>query len=676
MNPNTRSFLPLALLMPALHMGCSQQATTTSKADLYTVTKGDLRITVTEAATLQAARSVDIKSELEGNHTVIYLVPEGTRVEAGKKLVELDASDLVERRSTQEINYEKAKAAYEQAEENYKIVQKQNESDTNAATLKVRYSELDLEKFHGKILDQGREDAGDEKHELGKRELDLKDAQSKIKIAQEELKRAQDRCDWSVKLEKKGFITRTELDADRFSVTKCETNLVLAENNLKLLVEYDQRKEDIRLLAELTEAGAELERVKSRCHAKLLQEDADRKAKKATYELEREKLDKLRDQISKAVIHAPKPGLVVYATFGDGGRRGRPQLIEEGMQVRERQTMIILPDVTSMLALASVHESQIVNVKEGQVATAKVDAAGEISYGGRVTRVAVLPDSSQSFMSPEIKVYRTEITLDGDTSTLRPGMSASLELLISDLRDVVFVPVHAVHRVGRANFVWLAAEPQPVARRVTVGLHNDQFIHVKDGLQAGDTILLAPPDLPNPEFPGEKEAAEAEERAALARRVANGQNGLNGLPGENGARADAPGQTSEDAGPRRGPGGPGGEEGGPRRGGNRPPNPAMTAFMEKVKAKFPDLGIASTRDLFKEEVRNAIQADPELQAEQARLMANMGGPGGGRRRGPGGNNPGGNSANGGTGGTPAEGESKPGETKPGEKTSEEPGREK
>ena len=81
--------------------GRSSQAV--SDGLLFTVAEGPLTISVSEAGTIKPREQLIIKSEIEGRTTILYLIPEGTRVTEGDLLVELDASSLEDAKIDQEI---------------------------------------------------------------------------------------------------------------------------------------------------------------------------------------------------------------------------------------------------------------------------------------------------------------------------------------------------------------------------------------------------------------------------------------------------------------------------------------------------------------------------------------------------------------------------------------------
>jgi len=443
---------------------------------LHEVSRGDLRISVVESGSLESGNAVVIKSALEGRVQILRLVEEGTFVSEGDILCELDASDLREREIAKEIDYERAHASYVAATKDHEILKSDGESETKRAELDVYFARMDLKKY-----------------EEGDWPQSLREARAAITIAEEELKRARDKEEWSRKLADKGYITRQELEADQLAVTKRQLDLTLAEESLRVLTEYTHEKDLETLRSNLEEAEKELGRVVARVEGQIIQSEADLKSKKATLDLETERLKKLRDQIDKATIRAPQDGLVVYGNSSGSFGRNNEDPIQEGSSIRERQTIFKLPDVTNMVAKIKVHESAYDRVSEGLKAYVTLDAFPEEVYPARVTFVAPLPDSQQWWMNPDLKVYSADVRLGRDTTKLKPGMSCSVEIEVDTLEGVISVPIQAIFRRGETNFCYVKTDGGIRAKPVSVGLHNDRSIHVLSGLKEGDRVFLASP---------------------------------------------------------------------------------------------------------------------------------------------------------------------------------------
>ena len=86
----------LILLVAALVLALNKSGATddAGQGDLFAVQEGPLTISVAQSGTIRALEQEILTSQVEGSTTIIYLIPEGTLVEEGDLLVELDASQL------------------------------------------------------------------------------------------------------------------------------------------------------------------------------------------------------------------------------------------------------------------------------------------------------------------------------------------------------------------------------------------------------------------------------------------------------------------------------------------------------------------------------------------------------------------------------------------------------
>ena len=104
-------------LLAACHGGGGAES-----PDVHVVARGSLTVEVTERAEIRPVHSVRIHSELPGRATIIYLIPEGSVVETGHKLVEFDDSVLTDRRLQQDIVVTRAEAARKVADEKLTVL--------------------------------------------------------------------------------------------------------------------------------------------------------------------------------------------------------------------------------------------------------------------------------------------------------------------------------------------------------------------------------------------------------------------------------------------------------------------------------------------------------------------------------------------------------------------------
>lgn len=327
---------------------------------------------------------------------------------------------------------------------------------------------------------------GEAKQKLRKFEDDLQSAQK-------ELGQAKATFEGTQRLFAKQFVAKTEMVRDQLSQDSAELKVQTAETDRALFLKYDFSKTAEQSLSAYTEAVRELDRARRVAISKLAQAQAKLKSAQGQYEVQTRQRKDLNEQLEKCTIHAQKSGLVVYGGSGDN-YYGNQEPIREGATVRERQSIITIPDMTRMSVNVKIHESYIKKIKKGQKARITVDAFPDTVLEGEVTKLGVLPDSQNRWMNPDLKVYNTTITINGTYDWVKPGMSSKVEILVNKLDDVVYVPVQAVSPNDGKQFCYVAGAFKPDRREVEIGDFNDEFIEIKHGLREGERVLLRLPD--------------------------------------------------------------------------------------------------------------------------------------------------------------------------------------
>lgn len=442
----------------------------------FTVERGALTISVAESGTIRAREQVIIKSEVEGQTTIIYLIEEGELVKKGDLLVELDASTLQDNRVNQLIQVQNAEAALIGAEETLAVAKSQAESDIAKAELDHRFAQEDVNQY-----------------QEGEYKNQLMEARSNITLAKEELERATEKYKWSETLFAEKYISQTELEADRLTRNRAELNHELAVANLNLLENFTFKRTLDQLQSNVEQTRMALDRVNRKAQADIKQAEADLKAKQMEFDQQKGKLAKIDQQIEKTKIRAPIDGMIIYATSAKGSWRGNQEPLDEGQVVREREELIYLPTADAMMAEIKVHESNLDKVRLGLPATITVDAVPGRTFRGEVASIAPLPDAQSMFLNPDLKIYTTLIYLEGNERGLRTGMSCRAEILVEHFTDVVYVPMHCVLRIDNQPHVHVFKHGQVEARSVKIGLNNNRMVQIISGLEPGERILHGPP---------------------------------------------------------------------------------------------------------------------------------------------------------------------------------------
>jgi len=381
-----------------------------------------------------------------------------------------------------------------------KVVPDAEPDDTAAPALEMPRISVDFSKYAN--IDALGD--GEAKQKLRKLDDDLQ-------VAQKELGQATTALAGTKRLFEKGFVPKTEITRDEISYESAVLKVKSTETARALYMKYEFPKSAEEALSKYTEAVRELDKARRVAISKLAQARARLNSAKGQYEVQLRQRKDLQEQLEKCTLRAKKSGLVVYGGGRDDYYYGNQEPIREGATVRERQSIITIPDMTKMSVNVKIHESYIKKIKKGQKARITVDAFPDQPLTGEITKVGVLPDSQNRWMNPDLKVYLTTITIDGTHDWVKPGMSAKAEILVSRLSDVVYVPVQAVTPVDDRQYCYVMGGFGPVRREVRVGEFNDEFIEVKKGVREGDLVLLRPPDGAGKEnAPKEREPQETE----------------------------------------------------------------------------------------------------------------------------------------------------------------------
>jgi len=287
-------------------------------------------------------------------------------------------------------------------------------------------------------------------------------------------------------------INQTALDRARKELTIQEKQLTLdlqkAERN------YDEKKHEAPKLAE--EAKLELELAQLNFNAKLEQIKSD--VAKAELEVKRaqDKVNLAQKELDQLSVTAPIPGMVVYLEIWKGGSMGK---VQEGDSPWPGQGLINLPDLSEMVVKAAVSEVDAAKVDSGQEVIVRLDAFPDKEYKGKVQKKGTL--ARKKDYSSKVNVFDVEVGVIDHDENVKPGMSASCDVVVGRFIDVVHVPLEAVFEKEGNTFVFLGNKDK---RDVKVGRKNDMEIEITEGLKGGETICLVDPSLDEQGMPGDR----------------------------------------------------------------------------------------------------------------------------------------------------------------------------
>lgn len=477
------------------------------------VIRGPFEHIVLEQGQVESSSNVEIRCEVEsrnpGGTEILSVIDEGSQVEEGDKLVELDSTSLEQDRVQQQIVCNTSQAVVIQAENTLRA----------AEIARTEYLE-------------------------GTYRQEEQTIQSEIFVAQENLRRAQLAFKSSERLAARGIVTALQLEGDRFAVDKAKNELDAAETKLDVLRKYTKEKMLKQFDSDIATSQAKWE------------------SEQESYKLEQEKLEDIVAQIDNCIIYAPQAGQVVYANIVNRRGGGTEFVVEPGASVRQGQEIILLPDPSKMQVKATINESRISLVKSGMPVKISLDAVRDRELNGVVTKVNQYAEPG-SWTSGNVKEYASYISIQDPPQEIRTGMNAEVRIFVEQLEDALQVPVQTLYETKGHFFCMVKDGEDWSTREVRVGSSNDSYMTIESGVDEGELVVMNPrryakrleiPDLPDP-VPDPSLSRESPPDATT---------------GSNGPPDASPGSGRGGGGPNAGGPGSGGPAGGRRSAGAGP----------------------------------------------------------------------------------------------------------
>jgi HlyD family secretion protein len=269
----------------------------------------------------------------------------------------------------------------------------------------------------------------------------------------------------------------SDRDAARANLGEAERNLQRAQRN------YEEK---IIPAAELDRHRTAVEA--ARANVRSIEQRIDQS---------RANLAAARDTLSKTTMTAPMGGVITALPVEEG------EVAVIGTMNNPGTKLLTIADMSIVEAVMEVDETDIPNVKVGQKATVTIDAYPNKTFNGVVTEVGSSPMTRLGMTSSgEAVNFEVKIQLDSPPEGIRPGFSASADIVTGTRSGALAIPIQAlvvrekpgsgpgaaeeeegvyVHKDGKAEFV-----------AVETGLTGDTNIEVVKGLTAGQEIVTGP----------------------------------------------------------------------------------------------------------------------------------------------------------------------------------------
>ena len=276
---------------------------------------------------------------------------------------------------------------------------------------------------------------------------------------------------------------------------------VAAENRTKAAKDFERAK---ALFDQQLETQATLDAAYATAEA----EKAQHQAALDRVEQARAALRQAQDDLSKTTIYAPMSGTVSQLNKEIGE-------IALGSQFQE-DVILVISNLSGMEALVDVDENDIVSVAIADHSSIEVDALPDLVLNGEVTEIANTAKISAEGSTDQKTEFQVKIAITDANADLRPGMTASAEIVTDTRESVLAVPIQSVavrtleqlaaedgdegeasageefepDKDGFVELVWLVEDGKAIARQVETGIQSETHIQILEGVEEGEQVVV------------------------------------------------------------------------------------------------------------------------------------------------------------------------------------------
>jgi HlyD family secretion protein len=459
----------VGLLLLALSLGSGSSAALRNAA-LHEARPGPVTIRLSERGELRALDSVTISSEAD--IPIIHLVPEGTQAKKGDLLVRFDPGKY-------EVALDEAKSARQVAEADLRRAGQEADAQREKLLAEIaRYeseaqvAQLDLDELKKKPLPEDRTRA----HlELDRARVAARQAQARLKVLP--------------RLVDKGFVTKETMEEAELKAIASRADLQAAEVQYAKVEAGATPVELEKATMRLEQAKFALEKARSGMESQVQSYGAIVERERANVLRSQNLIEKAEVKLKRTELYAPRDGLVVYARGNGTGEQ-----VALGMIPFEGQALLYLPDLAAMAVDTEVNEIDIGKVQIGGPAEVQLEAYPGTSFRAKVLKIGSLAKRKQggAGSASGVKVFEVTAQIESQDARLKPGLSATVDIIVDRQESAIAVPLSAIVARGQDHLVLVSDDGTIEERKVVLGMSNEHQVVVKEGLNAGERVVVAP----------------------------------------------------------------------------------------------------------------------------------------------------------------------------------------
>jgi HlyD family secretion protein len=194
-------------------------------------------------------------------------------------------------------------------------------------------------------------------------------------------------------------------------------------------------------------------------------------------------MDYAKKNTERLAIVSPIDGIVVLNTIW----KGQLGEVQEGDEVRPGVPFMQVVNAGAMLVRSRVNQADISSLAAGQLVRVGLDAYPELSFGGKIERIAAIGVTSG--LSQKVRTFQVLFTIEGTDPKLMPDLSASVDVELAKKLSVLLVPRDAVVTEGSDHYVLTGSAESYQKKKVKLGEMSDTQIVIESGVDEGAQVL-------------------------------------------------------------------------------------------------------------------------------------------------------------------------------------------
>jgi HlyD family secretion protein len=201
--------------------------------------------------------------------------------------------------------------------------------------------------------------------------------------------------------------------------------------------------------------------------------------------------------LHRTTIVAPIDGKVVQLNAHEG------EVVVTGTMNNPGSVIAIIADLSQILAVAEVGETEVTAIQVRQQARVKVDAVGDKEYKGHVAEIGSSAAVRQG-AGAGIRYFKVKVAIDDSDDRLRPGMTSQVSIVTSTAAGTIAVPIQSVvERVPggeqkddedrpKKKYVFIVKNGKADMVEVTTGISDATHVAIVSGVKAREPVVTGP----------------------------------------------------------------------------------------------------------------------------------------------------------------------------------------